>query len=110
MLPRRRSPSAAESARPAPPARMRQIRLPGGGGAADRAGPGRAGQGRAWPRAAAAAKQALGDSLKLHVVNLLRQLKSFLGRKEKRKGERTVDKPSWYCSRGYSACRVKSVV
>ncbi|XP_021409996.2 small integral membrane protein 20 isoform X1 [Lonchura striata] len=24
--------------------------------------------------------------------------------------ERTVNKPSWYCSRGYSACRVKSVV
>ncbi|XP_064509149.1 small integral membrane protein 20 isoform X1 [Pseudopipra pipra] len=24
--------------------------------------------------------------------------------------ERTINKPSWYCSRGYSACRVKSVV
>lgn len=38
------------------------------------------------------AKQAVGDNLKVHVVNLLRQLKRFLGRKKKKEeGNKLID-------------------
>ncbi|XP_056346903.1 small integral membrane protein 20 isoform X1 [Oenanthe melanoleuca] len=76
--------------------------------------------------------------MKINVVNQPRQLKISGKEKEKRvtdllillervwpsikaqvkfnlqasfySRERTSNEPSWYCSRGYSACRVKSVV
>ncbi|XP_049651612.1 small integral membrane protein 20 isoform X1 [Accipiter gentilis] len=84
---------------------MRQIRLPGGGAAA------RAGQG---PRRAPQAHYVQEEDFSARFLHIFRGLPSSLINimedTWKNCRERTVNKPSWYCSRGYSACRVKSVV